>query len=292
VHRDVKPANVLLTAALSDAPSDALSDALPGGGLPDGAQAAKLTDFGVARVIEGDRMTMHGLAVGTANYLSPEQATGGEVGPATDVYALGLVLLECLTGAVAFPGSGAVTAAARLYQPVPIPPALDGSWRDLLAAMTDADPARRPSATQVASTLTRFTRGDESVSDRVTALLPPVAPAAVGAGATRMAATMAAGRSRRGRTWALGGLSAAAAGIAAIWIALAAAPSTSSGLPSTGGTTPAAPTAVPTAVATPVPTSTGPVAVRATPPHHPAPPPPQAPDPHPPKHGKKPGGDG
>jgi eukaryotic-like serine/threonine-protein kinase len=74
VHRDIKPANVLLNDSV-----------------------AKLADFSIARAVDGPRLTEHGLAVGTPNYLSPEQVKGGEAGPASDVCALGLTLLECLT---------------------------------------------------------------------------------------------------------------------------------------------------------------------------------------------------
>ena len=83
--------------------------------------AAKLTDFGIARLVDSDRMTMQGFTVGTANYLSPEQATGEEVGPPADVYSLGLVLLECLTGVVAYPGNGVAAASARLHRQPAIP---------------------------------------------------------------------------------------------------------------------------------------------------------------------------
>ena len=79
VHRDVKPANILLA---------------DGAGLA----SAKLTDFGIARLVDSTRMTMHGMTLGTPNYLSPQQVTGGRIGPPTDIYALGLVLLECVTG--------------------------------------------------------------------------------------------------------------------------------------------------------------------------------------------------
>lgn len=133
VHRDIKPANVLMG--------------------PSGSDVAKLTDFGVARFLDSTRLTMHGTTVGTANYLSPEQTTGAEVGPASDVYSLGLVLLECLTGAVAFPGQGVAAAVARLHRDPQLPTWLDPSWRQLLAAMTARAAGDRPSAGEVAARL-------------------------------------------------------------------------------------------------------------------------------------------
>ena len=97
VHRDVKPANVLLGR--------------------DGR--VRLTDFGIARLVDAAKVTATGLTVGTASYLSPEQVTGSHVGPLSDVYSLGLVLLECLTGRREYPGNAVEVALARLNrQPV------------------------------------------------------------------------------------------------------------------------------------------------------------------------------
>ena len=81
IHRDIKPANVLLVQVR------------PGEPL-----RPKLTDFGIARIVDGTRLTATGTMVGTAAYLSPEQARGTDMGPASDIYSLGLVLLECIKG--------------------------------------------------------------------------------------------------------------------------------------------------------------------------------------------------
>ena len=81
VHRDLKPANVLL-----------------------GADGPRLADFGIARALDGTAVTGTGYVVGTAAYLAPEQVRGEWVGPEADVYALGLVLLEALTGRREYPG--------------------------------------------------------------------------------------------------------------------------------------------------------------------------------------------
>jgi len=92
VHRDVKPQNVLLS----------------------GEGEVKVTDFGIARSLDVDHgMTQTGTVLGTSNYLSPEQASGNPVSPATDVYSLGVVLWELLTGDVPFPGDNFVAVALR-----------------------------------------------------------------------------------------------------------------------------------------------------------------------------------
>jgi eukaryotic-like serine/threonine-protein kinase len=134
VHRDVKPGNVLFTDAGDN-------------------HSVKLTDFGIARMADSARLTEDGLIVGSARYLSPEQARGAEVGPPTDVYALGLLLLESLTGAPVFPGTGIETAVARLHRDPQIPDGLDPAFARLLAAMTRREPAERPSARDVAAAL-------------------------------------------------------------------------------------------------------------------------------------------
>lgn len=138
VHRDVKPGNVLLA--------------------PDGR--VKLADFGIARLI-GDtvRHTQTGTAVGTAAYLAPEQVRGEELDTSVDVWSLGLVLLEALTGERAYPGSPTESAMARLHRPPPVPADLPPGWSDLLRAMTAADPAARPSTAQVAARLSALRQG-------------------------------------------------------------------------------------------------------------------------------------
>ncbi|MEX2621642.1 MAG: serine/threonine-protein kinase [Egibacteraceae bacterium] len=131
VHRDVKPANVLLGA--------------------DGRSL--LSDFGIARLTEATRLTSPGMTAGTAGYLAPEQLEAADVGPAADVYALGLVLLEALTGRKEFTGTAVEAAMARLQRDPVVPDDLPAPWPGLLAAMTARDPAPRPSATEVATWL-------------------------------------------------------------------------------------------------------------------------------------------
>ncbi len=132
VHRDIKPSNIL---------------------LDDTEKQAYLADFGLALVAEMTRVTTSGVLVGTAGYLSPEQVRGSDVGPAADVYSLGLVLLECLTGRTEYPGGDAEAALARLARPPRIPVDLPQAWVSLLSAMTEMDPARRPTAAQCARSL-------------------------------------------------------------------------------------------------------------------------------------------
>ncbi|WP_427135670.1 serine/threonine-protein kinase [Pseudarthrobacter sp. S9] len=129
VHRDIKPANILLVR-----------------GRPGDPLRPKLTDFGIARVVDGARLTATGTMVGTAAYLSPEQARGADIGPASDIYSLGLVLLECIKGEVEYPGSAVESAVARLHRVPAIPDRVPSEWAQLIRAMTAVDPLDRPSA--------------------------------------------------------------------------------------------------------------------------------------------------
>src|SRR5690349_1713571 len=135
IHRDVKPQNVLVT--------------------PDGD--AKVTDFGIARSLDVEHgVTQTGTVLGTSNYLSPEQASGKPTTQATDVYSLGVVIYELLTGDVPFPGENFVAVAMKHLNEQP-PDVLE-QRPDVplrLAAAIDRalekDPARRfPSMDQFA----------------------------------------------------------------------------------------------------------------------------------------------
>ncbi|CAA9349235.1 MAG: serine/threonine protein kinase [uncultured Frankineae bacterium] len=147
LHRDVKPANILMGT--------------------DGR--VRLTDFGIARLVDSARVTSTGMMVGTASYLAPEQVAGEPVGPAADVYALGLVLLESLTGQREYAGSTVEVALARLHRPPQVPATLPAGWQGLLRAMTDREPAARPTPAQAATALDDIARGGAAT----TVIAPP-----------------------------------------------------------------------------------------------------------------------
>ncbi|MPZ60415.1 MAG: protein kinase [Propionibacteriales bacterium] len=197
VHRDLKPGNVL---------------------LGDGDQAL-LTDFGIARLMsEAARHTATGVTIGTAAYLAPEQVRGEDVTPAADVYSLGLVLLEALTGERAYQGSPTEAAVARLTAPPAIPASVPVAWHGLLRSMTALAPDDRPSTAQVAAEVRDLSPGMDPAtaaaalrteSGTTRPLTVPEAPQAGGAPAASLV--------RRWR-WPAG---AAAAILVAVFVAIA-----------------------------------------------------------------------
>jgi serine/threonine protein kinase len=132
VHRDIKPSNIVL----------------------DGQGAPYLADFGIALLLDAARMTGTNEIMGTAAYLSPDQIVGDPVGAPADVYSLGLVLLECLTGELEYPGVSKVESAlARLHRPPRMPAGLLPALSELLTAMTARSADDRPTAAQCAARL-------------------------------------------------------------------------------------------------------------------------------------------
>src|SRR4051794_16326018 len=123
VHRDIKPGNLMVR--------------------PDGV--VKLTDFGIAQARDATPLTRTGMVVGTAQYLSPEQAQGMEVTAASDVYSLGVVAYECLSGARPFDGASQVAIAlAHINRPPPpLPAEVPPAVRLLVERALAKDPADR-----------------------------------------------------------------------------------------------------------------------------------------------------
>ncbi|MET8852281.1 protein kinase [Amycolatopsis sp. NPDC004625] len=199
VHRDLKPANVLL-----------------------GRDGPLIGDFGIAYELDSTHITGTGLVTGTAAYLAPEQIVGEPAGPPADVYTLGLVLLECLTGEREYPGTLAESAVARLHRAPRIPAGAPGSLADALGRMTAREPGDRPRAEQVPQLLRRS---------------PVAVTPASGAVSTRKRRALAA---------AGGLMTAAAASVLAVVLARPDVPADTPAWP---------PAAQPTATATSVPAS-------------------------------------
>ncbi|WP_300007694.1 serine/threonine-protein kinase [Pseudonocardia sp.] len=146
VHRDIKPANVLLSH--------------------DGR--VLLADFGIARLTaDAARLTGSGVMIGTAAYLAPEQVRNEEVGPAADIYSLGLVLLEALTGVQTYSGPSTEAALARLSRPPSVPDQLPEPWPGLLRSMTALDPSTRPTPAAVGSALMEAAAGFDQAAATV-----------------------------------------------------------------------------------------------------------------------------
>lgn len=132
-HRDVTPSNIMLVDY----------------GTKSSRPRARLTDFGIATDVISSP-NQNGETTGTAAYLSPEQALNQPVGPAGDIYALGLVLLECFTRELAFPGDAIPSAVKRLTDDPPIPASVPADWAALIREMTNRDAEKRPTAAAVA----------------------------------------------------------------------------------------------------------------------------------------------
>ena len=150
VHRDVKPQNVLLNE--------------------DGR--AQVTDFGIARSVDVEGVTQTGTVLGTSDYIAPEQAQGEVVDAQTDVYSLGVVLYELLTGELPFSGEGFVAVAMQhVNQPAPsvidrrvdVPPSLDLAIRRAMAKRPEERPSMEEFVAELEATLRELDGyGDES----------------------------------------------------------------------------------------------------------------------------------
>ncbi|MBA2783617.1 MAG: serine/threonine protein kinase [Rubrobacteraceae bacterium] len=129
IHRDIKPQNVLITRSGD----------------------VKVADFGIALAESETSITRANLVLGTAAYMSPEQATGGRVGPRSDLYSLGVVMYEVLTGEVPFDGDDPVAVATKHVNSPPRPPRetvsdIPGGLNDLVLRLLAKDPDDRPTS--------------------------------------------------------------------------------------------------------------------------------------------------
>ena len=143
IHRDVKPSNVLLSTE----------------------GVVKLADMGIARLLSPEALTATLSVRGTAGYISPEQVRGDRVDPRADLYSLGCVLFEMLTGRTPFEGDLAALSYAHTHTPAPrvrsINPAVPAAMDELVAAMLEKDPAHRPqTGEEVQSSLAASMRQD------------------------------------------------------------------------------------------------------------------------------------
>jgi eukaryotic-like serine/threonine-protein kinase len=125
LHRDIKPGNLLVGA---------------------GGQV-KITDFGISYAAGSAPLTRTGTVIGTPGYLAPERLAGAGAGPSGDVYSLGMVAYECLSGRLPFTGTAVEIALAHQHQPLPpLPMSVPAAVEALVTSMTDKDPNMRPSS--------------------------------------------------------------------------------------------------------------------------------------------------
>jgi len=139
-HRDLKPANILMA---DDGPL--------------------IGDFGVAHAFDATRVTETGGVVGTAAYMAPEQVRGENIGPPADIYSLGLVLLECLSGEREYTGTPVEAAVGRLHRPPRIPSGMSVTMTTLLRGMTAQKPSQRPTAAAISRILLEDSTGTKVV---------------------------------------------------------------------------------------------------------------------------------
>ncbi|MFI7543638.1 protein kinase [Actinoplanes sp. NPDC049599] len=158
VHRDVKPDNILLQTVA-------------------GGADARLTDFGIARVVDAAGLTTPHAIIGTPHYMAPEVIAGGEAGPAADVYAVGVVLYELLTGHPPYSGEPLAVLRHHLDDLVGRPPGLSEPAWAVIESCLDKDPQRRPPGDELAPLLrdlARATADEPALPAPLPAAAPPV----------------------------------------------------------------------------------------------------------------------
>jgi eukaryotic-like serine/threonine-protein kinase len=152
IHRDIKPANILFA--------------------PDGA--VRITDFGIAHAVGSAPLTSTGMVMGTPGYIAPERVAGAQAGPASDLYALGIVAYECLAGSRPFSGGALDVAIAHRDRPLPpLPASVPAEVVAFVMMLTAKDPAWRPGrAAEVAHQAARLRDDLAAERDRAGAAGP------------------------------------------------------------------------------------------------------------------------
>jgi tRNA A-37 threonylcarbamoyl transferase component Bud32 len=206
VHRDVKPGNIMIE---------------PSGHV-------KVMDFGIAKIETGGNLTSTGLIMGTPNYMSPEQARGQKVDRRSDLFSLGCVLYECLTGAKPFMGESVTAILVKILTEEP--PAVDFAATGLppelgsvLRRTTAKDPAQRYGTGAELVDALRVV-GQTTMVTPPTAGRPPVPQPRPPAPSSQPGTATAQGAPPRRRRWALAGIAAAVLLVAALCVAVVLAP--------------------------------------------------------------------
>ena len=176
VHRDVKPANVLVSSS----------------------DRAKLTDFGVATIRDDSRLTATGLIVGSPSYMSPEQARGDLVGPATDLWALGALLYFATEGEPPFQGDSALATASAVVHGAPRPAHNAGPLTVIMSRLLTKDPGNRATPSEVRAALNRAARSGggarAGAASGTTAVIPASRPDVPAQAATPRSGSLARSR--------------------------------------------------------------------------------------------------